>query len=275
MPLFEIEDLIWGNADEITGESLFPVARQPNLPEGGRPDIVFLDRQGRVAVVEIKRDMSRRQLAQCLEYAGWARTTNLQELAGMYHDGHDAFCRLAGVHRSGRADCDPPVPTLDSGRPGIPWQDWIGVEVPSRTQAAGLTDPRSAVRDAAGRRFLDVEGDHEPEIAGEDGSIEEDATRIEGRRLRISDLLDEGALHPGQVLAWKRPRVGKEYRATITEEGLIRLEDGRAFSSPSRAAIEAAEIPSYDGWYAWRTEAGETLHALREALTAVPSSDGS
>jgi hypothetical protein len=27
---------------------------------------------------------------------------------------------------------------------------------------------------------------------------------------------------------------------------------GRVFSSPSLAAIKAADIPAYDGWYAWR-----------------------
>ena len=39
-----------------------------------------LDKTGRVVVFEVKRDVDRRQLAQCLEYAGWARTTNLDEL---------------------------------------------------------------------------------------------------------------------------------------------------------------------------------------------------
>lgn len=272
----EIEDLIWANADEITGESLFPVSRQPNLPEGGRPDIVFLDRQGRVVVVEIKRDMSRRQLAQCLEYAGWARTANLQELAGMYHGGHDAF--FAAWQEFTEADA--PIAIRQSPRLILVAREFHG-----RTGSAlkFLTEHKLPVlltrvalyEDATRRRFLDVEGDHEPELAGEGGSAEENVTPIKGRRLRISDLLDEGALHPGQVLVWKRPRVGEEYRATVTEEGLIRLDDGRAFSSPSRAAVEAAGIPSYDGWYAWRTEAGETLHSLREALTAVPSSDSS
>ena len=35
--------------------------------------------------------IERRQLAQCLEYAGWARGTNLDELAGLYHGGPEAF----------------------------------------------------------------------------------------------------------------------------------------------------------------------------------------
>jgi hypothetical protein len=265
---------MWGNADEITGESLFPVARQPSLPEGGRPDIVFLDGQGRVAVVEIKRDLSRSQLAQCLEYAGWARTTNLQELAAMYHGGHDAF--FAAWQEFTEADAPTPIrqsPRLIlvarefHGRTGSALRFLVEHKLPVLLTRVALYE------DAAGRRFLDVEGDHEPDLGVDDLSGDGDVTRIEGRRLRISDLLDEGALHPGQALVWKRPRVGEEYRATITEEGQIRLDDGRAFSSPSRAAVEAAEIPSYDGWYAWRTESGDTLHSLREALIASRPSE--
>lgn len=70
----EIESLIWGDLETMTGEALFPVARQPTITGGGRPDIVALDKTGRVVVIEIKRDVDRAQLAQTLEYAGWART---------------------------------------------------------------------------------------------------------------------------------------------------------------------------------------------------------
>jgi hypothetical protein len=83
----EIEDLFWTNPEEFVGESLFLVARQANLPSGGRPDIVALDKDARVVVVEIKRDVDRGQLAQCLEYAGWARTTSLDELSALYQRG--------------------------------------------------------------------------------------------------------------------------------------------------------------------------------------------
>jgi RecB family endonuclease NucS len=72
----EIETLMWGNLEAFAGEDLFPIARQPTIRGGGRPDIVALDESGRVVLVEIKRDVDRAQLAQCLEYAGWARTTN-------------------------------------------------------------------------------------------------------------------------------------------------------------------------------------------------------
>ena len=87
----EIEGLLWSNLEEFTGDTLYPIARQAKLPSGGIPDVVALDKSGRVVVFEVKRDVDRKQLAQCLEYAGWARQTNLDELAGMYHDGSSAF----------------------------------------------------------------------------------------------------------------------------------------------------------------------------------------
>ena len=87
----EIEHLVWDNPEEIVGETLFPIRRQPTLRQGGRPDIVALDRDARVVVIEVKRDVDRSQLAQCLEYAGWARRTNLDELAQMYRHGAERF----------------------------------------------------------------------------------------------------------------------------------------------------------------------------------------
>lgn len=87
----EIEALIWENSEELTGEGLFPIARKPKVTGGGLPDIVALDADARVVVIEVKRDVDRAQLAQCLEYAGWARTTNLDELARIYHGGEDQF----------------------------------------------------------------------------------------------------------------------------------------------------------------------------------------
>jgi hypothetical protein len=81
----ELEQLLWDNLDDFTGESLFRIARQPRIGSGGRPDIVALDASAHVVVIEIKRDVDRGQLAQCLEYAGWARSASLDELAGLYH----------------------------------------------------------------------------------------------------------------------------------------------------------------------------------------------
>jgi hypothetical protein len=78
---------------------------------------------------------------------------------------------------------------------------------------------------------------------------------------------------PGDALYWNRPQLGKRYEATVTENGAIVLSDGRTFSSPSRAAVVAADIPAADGWYTWRVErlAGKSLDDLRRDLAASPS----
>lgn len=272
----EIEELLWANLEDLTGETLFPVARQPAISGGGRPDIVALDHAARVIVIEIKRDVDRGQLAQCLEYAGWARTTNLDELAGMYHRGPSAFF----ADWTSFTDSSAPVRIRRSPRLVLVARDFHG-----RTASAfefllenGL--PVKLIRvslyeDQDGRRFVDVEGEHEPEFPAdgpEEGGIEVvDATKIEGRRVRLADLVETGMLRPGQTLEWDRPRLGQKYRATVTDNAALRLEDGREFSSPSRAAMEAADVPAYDGWYAWRIDGDgrESLHELRVRCVAA------
>jgi hypothetical protein len=68
---------------------------------------------------------------------------------------------------------------------------------------------------------------------------------------------------------WHRPRVGETYAATITDAGTIRLENGSEFAMPSAAAMNAADLLSYDGWYAWRLDDPERtrLHDLRVQLS--------
>jgi hypothetical protein len=153
----EIEDLLWIHLDELLGEPLFPVARQPVLPEGGRPDIVCLDGKGRVIVIEVKRDVARSQLAQCLEYAGWARTTNLQHLAGIYHGGHDAF--FAAWQDFTESEAPPPVGP--SVRLILVARDFQGrtasaLEFLVENGLQVLLVRVALYGDEAGRRFLDV-----------------------------------------------------------------------------------------------------------------------
>src|SRR4051794_6652560 len=169
----EIEDLAWGNAEEIVGETLFLLQRQPTLQQGGRPDIVALDRDARVVIIEVKREFDRGQLAQCLEYAGWGRRANLDELAQMYQFGADRF-----------------FPD---------WQEFTGSEVPAivnpsprlvliagsfhaRTAAAVeflianrlpvMVVPISIYEDQQARRLVNIEAEHEPEFPGGDTGVE-------------------------------------------------------------------------------------------------------
>src|ERR1019366_1692912 len=70
---------------------------QAHISGGDVREILALDATGRVVVIEVKRDVDRNHLAQCLEYAGWARLTNLDEVVGLYdaginkHRGVEAF----------------------------------------------------------------------------------------------------------------------------------------------------------------------------------------
>jgi superfamily II DNA or RNA helicase len=90
---------------------------------------------------------------------------------------------------------------------------------------------------------------------------------LDGRRVRVADLLSGGFLAPGAYLRYKpRQRGGPITTATITEEGAILLLDGRQFRSPSAAASAVAGYP-LDGWHAWVTEEEDaTLDDLRQAL---------
>ena len=97
---------------------------------------------------------------------------------------------------------------------------------------------------------------------------------LDGRRVRISDLLSGGFLAPGAYLRYKpRQRVGSITTATIGEDGAIVFLDGREFRSPSAAASAVAGYP-LDGWHAWITEDEDaTLDELRQALLATALDD--
>ncbi len=86
-----IEDVLWRNLDGLVGERLFRVRRQAPLDGGGRPAVVALDTDGSVVVFHVRRQMDRSGLAECLEYAGWARAATLDELAMLYWRGESEF----------------------------------------------------------------------------------------------------------------------------------------------------------------------------------------
>jgi Restriction Enzyme Adenine Methylase Associated len=223
--------------------------------------------------------VERGQLAQCLEYAGWARTTSLDELAGMYHGGPDAFFS-DWQEFTGDA-----VPAVINPRPRLVL---IARTFHGRTHSALGFLVESGVpveilevsiyEDASGRRFLHVESEYEPELAAASDTVSESApdTMIEGRRITIADLMEAELVAPGDRLVWDRPRLGAVYRATITDRGGIELEDGRSFATPSSAAKHAARIPACDGWYVWRVEQSDgqaLLHDLRKQLVATLRQD--
>jgi hypothetical protein len=270
----EIEDLLWDNLEELTGENLFRVARQTILPGLGRPDVIALDSTGRVVIIEVKRDVDRGQLAQALEYAGWARKVGLDDLAQRYHGSADEF-----------------------------WDDWkeftstnnplLIQRDPQLFLVARAFDPRTYQAleflrqhelpvkllkvafyvDEHNRRFLNVEGEIEPEAPSVMVSTTDITTNVDGlaeytdyREVTLSAVAK--TLATPVALVWNRPRKGARYEATLLATGRIRLSDGREFPSPSGAAMAAAEVVSYDGWYAWRVgDSGPSLHELRRRLS--------
>lgn len=272
----EIEDLLWQNLEEFVGVPLFPVARQPVLQNGFQPDLVALDSDGRVHVIEVKRAVDRRQLAQGLEYAGWARTTSLDELAAMFHRGAEVFFAAWTEFTESNS------PKLVEGPPQLVL---VARDFDSRTKDAlsYLTEnhlPITVLRvtiyeDRSGRRFVDIDSDHEIELLDSetDDSRKTSVKRtkrqfkIDGRPVVISDLVEAGLLLAETVLTWKRPSSEDEFNITVTADGELLLEDGRIFSNPSGAA-KAVNSGAWAGWGVWRTPDGHSLGDLRDALIA-------
>ena len=276
----EIEELLWGNIEDFTGEPLLPIARQPTIGTGGRPDAIALDKNARVVVIEVKRDVDRGQLAQCLEYAGWARTTNPDELAGLYYRGPSAFFEDWQTF----TDSSTPVVINRSPRLVLVARDFHGrtqsaVEFLIENHLPVKVIPVTVYEDQHHqRRLVDIEGEREADAQVETGTTTEpaaDHTMIEGRRVRTADLLENGLIQPDEQLVWVRPRRGEEFHAKVLENGSIELPDGRVFSSPSLAAIKAADIPAYDGWCVPRLPEDPTLHDLRLELAHRRAADTS
>ena len=279
----EIEELLWNNLDAFYGADLFPVACEPIIDTGGRPDVIALDEDGRLVVFEVKRSIERTQLAQCLEYAGWARRTNLDELCRLYHAGPDRFF----------ADWQE---FTDTGTPrtveASPILVLVAQEFDARTSDAlvFLTDsglpvypvPVSAYEDAVRRRLYLIGSDYddsglvEPEVPGARRSPV--SYTYKGRRLAVNDLIVAGFLRSGETIEYRRAREGKVFTATLTSDGRVQLADGRIFDSLSRAACVLAGIAALPGWEVWTApeRGGKRLIDVRaEFLVAIAAETAS
>lgn len=90
---------------------------------------------------------------------------------------------------------------------------------------------------------------------------------INGRRVRISDLIDAGLLKPGDELFYSQRLGETPYQAVVTDRGRLKIADGREFNTPSRAAATVANMRAVPGWAVWRVGVdGPTLHQLRLQL---------
>lgn len=235
----EIEELAWNNLELSTGEALFRLGRQSVLPGGGRPDILALDSVGRVVVIEGKRDVDRQQLSQALEYAGWATSTSLDELAALYPRGEAAFFKDWSEFTGS------PTPVVVNRSPRL---YLIAREVHPRTQEAlrFLADsglpvsvvPVSLYEDDAGRRLVDIEGESEVVSTGltegpARGGRSPKTYKIHGHVIRIVDLVDADLLPPSTEI--QLGKGGQITSGTITEDGNIRVDE-EIYSTPSAAA---------------------------------------
>jgi hypothetical protein len=271
----EIEDLLWGNLDAFYGTDLFPVARQPIIDTGGRPDVIALDETGRLVVFEVKRSIERTQLAQCLEYAGWARRTSLDTLCRIYHGGADRFfLDWQEFTGTGTPLTVEPSPVLVL----------VAQEFDDRTSDAlgFLTDsglpvypvPVSAYEDGQQHRLYLIGSDYddsgitEPAVPGSRRSPT--AYTYKGRRLAVSDLIEAGFLRAGETIEYRRAREGRVFPANLTSDGRVQLEDGRIFDSLSRAACELANIAALPGWEVWTApeRGGRRLMDIRNDFLA-------
>ena len=80
----------------MSGIDLLVIGRQVRTGYGGFIDLLGLDADGRVHVLELKRDRTPRDVvAQALDYGSWARGLGLDDLEQIYLDHHDGETGLA------------------------------------------------------------------------------------------------------------------------------------------------------------------------------------
>lgn len=104
-------------------------------------------------------------------------------------------------------------------------------------------------------------------MAGMSKDVSRSSYLLDGRRVTVRDLVDNGLLPAGTTLRFDRPRVGESHRATVTPDGHLELQDGLVVRSPSRAAAVAVNGGAFDGWFAWVVaDTGDALDSLRAEL---------
>ncbi|MCY3805952.1 MAG: DUF91 domain-containing protein [bacterium] len=89
-----LEDMI-AEDPRMSGTDLLIIARQVPTGFGGFIDLLALDAEGRVHVLEPKRDRTPRDVvAQALDYGSWAKDLSLEELEQIYQDNGEGETRL-------------------------------------------------------------------------------------------------------------------------------------------------------------------------------------
>lgn len=87
---------------------------------------------------------------------------------------------------------------------------------------------------------------------------ESDTTQTKtSRRVTIAAVLRSGLLTAGEQLEWKRPRKGELWKAEITSQGTMRLENGTEYTTPTAAA--RAVGGGSQGLNVWKRSDGTSL----------------
>ncbi len=87
---------------------------------------------------------------------------------------------------------------------------------------------------------------------------EPDEPRVRtSRRVTIAAVLRAGLLTAGEQLEWKRPRKGELWKAEITPQGTMRLENGTEYTTPTAAA--RAVGGGSQGLNVWKRSDGTSL----------------
>ena len=82
----------------MSGIDLLIIGRQVRTGYGGYIDLLALDADGRVHVLELKRDRTPRDVvAQALDYGSWVRVLGLEDLEKIYFDHHDGETDLGAA----------------------------------------------------------------------------------------------------------------------------------------------------------------------------------
>jgi hypothetical protein len=68
----------------------------------------------------------------------------------------------------------------------------------------------------------------------------------------LTKLLNDGSLVAGDVIVWKRPKVGSIFEATVLPNGKIETSDGLTHNSPSSAARHLNGGVAINGWRVWK-----------------------
>jgi hypothetical protein len=265
----EIEKLLWDNLEAFYAEDLFPISRQPQIPTGGRPDVVAIDSSGSVVVFEVKRSIERSQLAQCLEYAGWARKTSLDELSRLYHKNADQF------FADWMAFTGTTSPVLVNDKPILVL---VAQDFDNRTHEAlkFLKDNQVPIHEVPVRvyvgennaRFYNIDSEYDDagELEPPDDPKPIRQYRYMGRRVHVLDLIEAGFLEVEEKIEFVRQSEGAKDVATIMADGRICDSSGRVHETLSRAAIELGKGNAYPGWDVWTApgRGGRRLFDIRE-----------